>query len=542
MLRFVFTVFLVFLFCFPKNAMAEIRLAVLEFRGVGVQDSLLRVLSDKVRYGVLSVSDGQKIKGQELIIMTRENIQQVLKDQGKTGEDCRGECEVELARNIGADYVISGELLNIDELYVLSVKLHETERGNLLAGKDVETEKKRELLSGAQQAGAQVFQKGLKIKRNAAAKQDDGFQSGFAGEEEASWSMDEGSKNVVVSFSSNPKGAIVLRDGEVICSSTPCSKSILTGKHRFSIQKERYSSWSKTVSVSKKVSFNAELVPKFGYLDVTAKVEGVQVFLDGKKIGTTPIRKYETNPGKQRITIQDRCYTGQEYRFEARAGKTERVDYPLKPRPACIDVSVVDQDGNDLSAEIYIDGKYKAESPNRLQIPVCSKKLLVTYKGSEQSKSLSLVEKQVKDYKIVFKKDKPKKSDQASFSSRSTSSGGVGLNCKEILELKSYNTRNDIIIKMILQGSDRNNAAEVAACLQRNGAPADIIAAVKKRAEAGQGSSSSDRESSFSSDRENVFDGERPEKIEVARNNLKSNKPANASYLFYEMLKNNEYP
>ncbi|MEC7985063.1 MAG: hypothetical protein VX278_07860, partial [Myxococcota bacterium] len=156
--------------------------------------------------------------------------------------------------------------------------------------------------------------------------------------------------------------------------------------------------------------------------------------------------------------------------------------------------------------------------------------------------------KQVKDYKIVFKKDKPKKSDQASFSSQSTSfssqstsSAGITLTCKEILELNSYNTPSRVIIKMI-QDNGRNNAAEVAACLQRNGAPADIIAAVKKRAEAGQGSSSYDRESSFSSGRENVFDGEHPDKLKVARNNLKSNKPANASYLLYEMLKNNEYP
>ena len=47
------------------------------------------------------MSKGQKIRGQELLIMTRENISQVLKDMGKSTADCQGECEVEIAKNIG---------------------------------------------------------------------------------------------------------------------------------------------------------------------------------------------------------------------------------------------------------------------------------------------------------------------------------------------------------------------------------------------------------------------------------------------------------
>ena len=151
------------LMIFPKSAFAEVRLAVLEFRGVDVSESVRRILSDRVRSGVLKVSKGQKIKGEELLIMTRENIDQVLKDMGKSSADCKGECEVELAKNIGADYVISGEVLKMDDLYILSIKLHETDRGNLLGSEDVETEKKRELLSGAQAAGAKIFQEGLDL-------------------------------------------------------------------------------------------------------------------------------------------------------------------------------------------------------------------------------------------------------------------------------------------------------------------------------------------------------------------------------------------
>ena len=92
-----------FLLLIPRAVFADVRLAVLEFRGVGVSNGLLQVLTDKVRSGVLDVSRGQKIKGEKLIIMTRENMLQILKDQGLSAEDCTGECEVEIAKNIGAD-------------------------------------------------------------------------------------------------------------------------------------------------------------------------------------------------------------------------------------------------------------------------------------------------------------------------------------------------------------------------------------------------------------------------------------------------------
>ena len=71
----------------PQTAWAEVRLAVLEFRGVGVSETLLQVLSDKVRSGVLHVSKGQQINGEDLIIMTRENMIAVLNDQGFSAED-----------------------------------------------------------------------------------------------------------------------------------------------------------------------------------------------------------------------------------------------------------------------------------------------------------------------------------------------------------------------------------------------------------------------------------------------------------------------
>jgi TolB-like protein len=103
------------------------RVAVLEFQGRAVDDEARMTLSDAVRGGVLDAA-----RGRDLLVMTRENMAALLKEMGKP--DCsEGDCEVETARNIGADYVLSGEIARIEGTYVVTLKLHESDDGRLLS-------------------------------------------------------------------------------------------------------------------------------------------------------------------------------------------------------------------------------------------------------------------------------------------------------------------------------------------------------------------------------------------------------------------------
>ena len=69
-----------------------------------------------------------------LRMMTRENMLVMLGAQGKKLEDCEGECEVETARRLGADLVISGEVLRFGGGLRLSLRLHRVSTGELLNG------------------------------------------------------------------------------------------------------------------------------------------------------------------------------------------------------------------------------------------------------------------------------------------------------------------------------------------------------------------------------------------------------------------------
>jgi len=65
--------------------------------------------------------------------MTRENLGVPLQASGKDLNDCEGECEVDTGRRIGADAVISGEVLKYSAHCKLSLRLHETKSGRSVA-------------------------------------------------------------------------------------------------------------------------------------------------------------------------------------------------------------------------------------------------------------------------------------------------------------------------------------------------------------------------------------------------------------------------
>ncbi len=84
-------------------------------------------LTDVVRATAL-----QSVPG--LRVMTRENMMVLLESAGKKLADCEGECEVDTGRKLGADLVITGDVLRFGSAYKLVLRLHETRGGQLLSG------------------------------------------------------------------------------------------------------------------------------------------------------------------------------------------------------------------------------------------------------------------------------------------------------------------------------------------------------------------------------------------------------------------------
>ena len=138
------------------------RMAVLEFQGKNMDQDILMTFSDTVRGGAL-----QGIAGRGIVVMTRENMLVLLRDMGK--QDCgEGDCEVETARSIGADYVITGKVVRIEQLYVVTLKMHETRGGSLISTDTVEGASQLDILRSLREHARQLMTSAFGTRPDAA--------------------------------------------------------------------------------------------------------------------------------------------------------------------------------------------------------------------------------------------------------------------------------------------------------------------------------------------------------------------------------------
>ena len=127
------------------------RVAVLEFKaaaGFTVEDA--HYLADEVRGIILKAAP-------RLGVMTRENLLVLLQASGKDLADCEGECEVDTGRRIGADAVVSGDVLKFGARFKLSLRLHETKNGRLLAAAVASGATLEELDAALQERAAELL-------------------------------------------------------------------------------------------------------------------------------------------------------------------------------------------------------------------------------------------------------------------------------------------------------------------------------------------------------------------------------------------------
>jgi hypothetical protein len=112
---------------YPRPVLSEgMLVAVLELQHAkAIASSKARFLTNVVRDVVLKAKPPVRV-------MTSENLITLI-GNGVDLAACEGECEVETGRRIGADAVITGDLVQFGSQYKASLRLHETRSGRLLS-------------------------------------------------------------------------------------------------------------------------------------------------------------------------------------------------------------------------------------------------------------------------------------------------------------------------------------------------------------------------------------------------------------------------
>jgi len=224
------------------------------------------------------------------------------------------------------------------------------------------------------------------------------------GEAPQAWDPNaEAGAEVIVSFSSKPAGAVVLVDNQLLCQSTPCSKSLTTGTHQVSIQKDRYLAKTQAVAIKNGSTINWELTANFGTLNVDSTPSGLNVSLNNKSLGTTPISGHELSPGRYKVSIDDRCFYKKGEEFSISAGSNKSIDLSMAAKEGAIKVSAEDEKGNALSADVFVDGTKVGQSPGTFKVGVCAKEVQVKHKTGTWKQTVSITERKVSPVKAVIK-------------------------------------------------------------------------------------------------------------------------------------------
>lgn len=126
------------------------KLAVLEFE-VGKKVEVDR------RFFSTRLQNSARKAAPQLFVMTRENIEGLLKASGTSLEECEGQCAVETGRKIGADLVVSGRISQVGSKLALQMQLHRTDTGELIAGEEAIGKGEDELLDASAAAAQRLL-------------------------------------------------------------------------------------------------------------------------------------------------------------------------------------------------------------------------------------------------------------------------------------------------------------------------------------------------------------------------------------------------
>ncbi len=111
----------------------RLKLAVLELRNSeGITPDEAAYLTDRVRD-----SAARLLPVGDCLVMSRESMAALLPAGADLSGCSAGDCEVEAGRMVGADYIVTGEILKFDGALRLNLKAHHCESGALLGGESV---------------------------------------------------------------------------------------------------------------------------------------------------------------------------------------------------------------------------------------------------------------------------------------------------------------------------------------------------------------------------------------------------------------------
>lgn len=165
--------------------------------------------------------------------------------------------------------------------------------------------------------------------------------------------------NYLVVSADQPNAAVYIDD--VFEGEQFAQKSFMAGeKHRWRIECELYHTESGEAVIPEKegenVTVEKKLRPAFGYLNVTSSPEsGAIVYIDGKKVGVTPLTTDKLASGEHKVRVMKEMYSAIEKTFTVTDGNTTQATMTMSAQFVNVTVTT------DSESDIYVDNELKGK-------------------------------------------------------------------------------------------------------------------------------------------------------------------------------------
>ncbi|MBI2377534.1 MAG: SUMF1/EgtB/PvdO family nonheme iron enzyme [Deltaproteobacteria bacterium] len=343
-------------------------------------------------------------------VVPRSQIREALHaKQAESYDPCYAEaCQIEIGQELAATQTLASRVQRFGVRCVLTLTVYDLRQATSVSGATGKAGCSAEELQGLLESGVRSLV-GSRLRTNAGtAKTPVGIEP-IEGTTPA-WSP-KPAEEVVVTFASNPAGGVVIVDGELLCQSTPCKKSVSKGPHSLAMQAERYEKRMEQVTLDANATFEWTLQPAFATLSVISEPTGLDVFVDGEKVGQTPLPKHEIDPGTHEVWVEDRCFLKKGERFGLAKGQFKQLSLAPAARESAIEVSVEAPDGNAIEATAAVDGKTIGTTPGTWKVPLCSTRLQL--RSADGAFEQQLVLREQETARIAARIDSRRQYDEA---------------------------------------------------------------------------------------------------------------------------------
>ena len=181
-----------------------------------------------------------------------------------------------------------------------------------------------------------------------------------------------------VSFSTNPPGAEIMVDGQVLGTS-PYTAEILEGEHELTMKLAAHKAWQDDVEIiagENIVLPTVELERADGLVFIRSQPSGANVTINGEFRGQTPL-EVALAPGRSHdVNLFRSGFNPANRRIETRPDQEQDITVSLVPITSTVRIIAEPPD-----AELYVDGVFKGEASQTLELMAASQIIEIRQEG-----------------------------------------------------------------------------------------------------------------------------------------------------------------